>query len=109
MLEEAANGPCDLVARRDGVAACHRPKARRDRGGIGVALETIDCAGQDIASSACEQPLHPLPHDLGDRVVRDPLAVRRTAPAKHGRRLGELPDQLSGQTRLADSRFADEG
>ena len=91
-LEQPANRERDLFGRVDAVAGVEQAPQRRDH--LQVELEL-------------REPGLQLSHDLDNRQVGDPVAVRNAAAANHSRPV-ERRQELVGEPGLADARGAED-
>ncbi len=94
-LEEPPHGPVELVAPRAGLGAADGfDDAPAD--GVRVRLGAERLVEVDAA------------HDLDERPVRDPAAVREAGALEHERLVTERAHELGREPRLADARLADD-
>jgi hypothetical protein len=102
-LEQLARGPERLLA---GSGVVLEPDGRRDPVGdqprVLVSLQLRRDAGDDLLAVQ-------LSHRLEERPERDPVAVRETAPAGDGGRVGDLLEELLDQARFPDPGGAEHG
>ena len=103
-LEELANGPRRRFARTGaGAAETERLEDQLgDQARLLLAVEELCDRGARRLRAGGSLAAQDLPHDLGQRPVRDALPVRQAVPVQDGRLCAELAGELLHEARLAD-------